>query len=96
MFKILPKHINFYNKNGFFVCRKLFNKNEATKLKLYTNEVKNFIPKKGKHMIYLDHVKNSKNLILTRTENFMPYHKNFRNLFKKKKNFRFSFQAIWI
>ena len=85
MFKILPKHVSFYNKNGFLVCRKLFNKSESAMLKLYTNEVKNFIPKKGKHMIYLDHVKNSENLILTRTENFMPYHKKFRNLFKKKK-----------
>ena len=26
MFNILPKHINFYNKNGYLVCRGLFNK----------------------------------------------------------------------
>ena len=25
MFKILPKHIHFYNKNGFLVCKKSFN-----------------------------------------------------------------------
>ena len=96
MFKVLPKHISFYNKNGFLVCRKLFNKNESALLKLYTNEVKNFIPQKGKHMIYLDHVKNSENLILTRTENFMPYHKKSSGTCSKKKNFRFSLQAIWI
>ena len=86
MYKISKKNIKFYKKNGYLVCKDIFSKQDVIYLKKYTDELRKLKPKKNKYMMYFDSKnKNSKDLYLTRTENFIPYHNNFRNFFKRKK-----------
>ena len=74
--------INYYKKNGFIKIQGIFSKNEIKNLKKYVHEVNNFKPIKGKWMIYYDNFKNKK--FLTRTENFIDYHKGLKKILRKK------------
>ena len=78
--------INYYKTNGFIKVRGIFSKNEIISLKKYVKEINNFKPTAGKWMIYYDRFKNKK--YLTRTENFIDYHKKIKKILTKKKYYK--------
>ena len=74
--------INFYRENGYIKIKNIFTKKEIKKLKEYVDQINRFKPKKGKWMIYFDSFKNKE--FLTRTENFIDYHKGIKKILNKK------------
>jgi 2-aminoethylphosphonate dioxygenase len=80
---INDKHLSFYKINGFLKVSNFFTSTELNQLKKYVLEINNLEPKIGKEMIYFD--KKKKKIFLTRTENFIKFHKNFKKFLKKKK-----------
>ena len=82
MLKLKKNQINFYKKNGYLLVRSPFKKGDIKKLSDYINEIKNFKEIKGRYMIYFDKSKDQKN-VLTRTENFLTFHKKTNKLLKK-------------
>lgn len=77
------KDYNFFKKNGYLKLTNVFSNQEIIKLKKYVNEIEKFKEKKNKYMLYYDNFKGVN--FLTRTENFLPYHKKINQFFKKKK-----------
>lgn len=73
----------FYKKNGYLKITNFFSDKEIFLLTKYVSEIEKFLPKKGQYMMYFDNIKNQS--VLTRTENFLPYHKKINNFLKKKK-----------
>ena len=83
MSKLNINQKNFYKKNGYLHISNLFTKKDLKKLNKYIQEIKDFREQKGRYMIYFDKIK-QKN-VLTRTENFLKYHKKITKLLLKNK-----------
>lgn len=83
MNKIETKYRNFYIKNGYLKISKIFTNKEILLLKKYVADIEKLEPRKKKFMIYYDTL--GKKKIMTRTENFLPYHKQIKKFFNKKK-----------
>jgi len=83
MNRINLRELNFFKKNGYLKLTNIFSNQEIIKLKRYVNEIEKFKEKKKKYMIYYDNLNGVK--FLTRTENFLPYHKKIRQFLKNKK-----------
>ena len=83
MSRLNLNQINFYKKNGYLHVKNLFVKKDLKKLNEYIEEIKYFKEVKGRHMIYFDKINN--NDVLTRTENFLQYHKKIKKLLNKNK-----------
>lgn len=81
--KIKKNKIKFYEENGFVKVSNFFTKHEIKLLKRFTRDIELMKPVKKKHMIYKDFY-NGK-LVLTRTENFIDYHKKIKKFLSKKK-----------
>ena len=85
-YQFSQKQINDYKNNGYLVSRNFFKKKEIDNLIQWTDEVENFKETRGKWMKYYDpSLKNKKQYILTRIENFVEYHKKFRKFILSKK-----------
>lgn len=85
-YNLSKKQISEYDKNGFVICKNFFNKEDIKKIVEWTEEIENFKEVKGKWMKYFDpSLKNKKKYITTRIENFIDYHKKFKNFILDKK-----------
>lgn len=81
--RIRANNINFFKINGYLKLTKVFSSEDIIKLKKYVDEIEKYKEKKNKYMIYYEKFKGIS--FLTRTENFLPYHKKLRELIKEKK-----------
>ncbi len=77
--------INSFQNNGYIKVSSFYNQNEINQITNWTNEVQNFEETPGKWQMYYETTQDDKKKrILNRIENFEPYHKGFKNLFKSK------------
>ena len=83
MLKLNINQKNFYKKNGYLHISNLFTKKDLKKLNKYIQEIKDFREQKGRYMIYFDKIKHKN--VLTRTENFLKYHKKIAQLLSIKR-----------
>ncbi len=83
---IITKHnINNFQNNGYVKINSFYNQEEIEKIITWTNEVQNFKETPGKWQMYFETSKDiKKKRILSRIENFEPYHLGFKNLFQAK------------
>jgi 2-aminoethylphosphonate dioxygenase len=78
-------HIKKFRKDGYLVCKNIFNQKTINQIILSINQIEKFKDNKNKWMKYYDFsLKNKKKKILTRIENFYDYHKIFKKIFSDK------------
>jgi ectoine hydroxylase-related dioxygenase (phytanoyl-CoA dioxygenase family) len=84
-YKINKDHIKKYKKDGYIICRNLFDKKTIQKIINSINEIENYKDTKGKWMKYYDFsLRNKKKKILNRIENFYDYNKSLREILSNK------------
>jgi 2-aminoethylphosphonate dioxygenase len=85
-YQFSKNQIEDYKNNGYLVCKDFFKKKDIKNLIKWTDEVENFEETRGKWMKYYDpSLKNKRNFILTRIENFIEYHNKFKKFILSKK-----------
>ena len=85
-YQFTQKEIKNYQNNGYLVSRNFFKKKDIENLIKWTDEIEKLKETKGKWMKYYDpSLKDKKNFILTRVENFIEYHKKFKRFILSKK-----------
>jgi predicted HD phosphohydrolase/ectoine hydroxylase-related dioxygenase (phytanoyl-CoA dioxygenase family) len=67
-----------YEREGYCILKNVFTYEEKKKLVQWCTDIQNWAPKKGEHMVYYELVNGTETL--SRTENFLPYHKELRQL----------------
>ena len=78
--------ITNFEQDGFLVVKGLYNDNEVQAVRAWTEEVTNYPEVPGKYMMYFEQSKLEGNpRILSRMEDFEPYHKGFSQLFRDDK-----------
>jgi hypothetical protein len=71
-----------YRRDGFLVCRGLFNPNEVAELRRATDEVQAWPEQPGVWMVYGEtSLREPGRRLINRIENFYPYHPGFRAIF---------------
>lgn len=73
-----------YRKKGYILLQNFFNCEEMLQLTQWTIEVMNWPTVKGKWLKYYELLEHQEKT-LSRIENFVAYHKNFKKLVKQKK-----------
>ena len=85
-YQFTQKEIKNYKNNGYLVSSNFLKKKDIENLIKWTDEIEKLKETKGKWMKYYDpSLKDKKNFILTRVENFIEYHKKFKRFILSKK-----------
>lgn len=75
------KQIGRFKKNGYLVVPALLGADEIQQVCAWTNEVANYPEVLGKYMVYFEQsLTDPSKRILSRIENFVPYHQGFASL----------------
>ncbi|NKB37585.1 MAG: phytanoyl-CoA dioxygenase family protein [Gammaproteobacteria bacterium] len=80
------KQLKDFERDGFLVVKALYDKNEMEDVLAWTEEVTNFPEVPGKYMMYFEKSSLDENQrILSRMEDFEPYHQGFSRLFNDER-----------
>lgn len=80
--QLTDQQVSDFKRDGFVVVRGMFTPAEMTELARWTDEVEGYPETPGKFMMYFEKsLKNGRDRLLNRLENFYPYHDGFRALF---------------
>jgi len=80
------KQIQNFKDDGFVVLRELYTKEEMKEITAWTDEVTNYPEVPNKYMMYFEKSKIDENQrILSRMENFEPYHAGFSQMFRDER-----------
>ena len=75
-----------FKRDGFLIVRGLYDTDEMREITAWTDEVTSYPEVPGKYMMYFEQSKlEGKERILSRLEDFEPYHKGFSQLFNDEK-----------
>ncbi|MEE8261672.1 MAG: phytanoyl-CoA dioxygenase family protein [Gammaproteobacteria bacterium] len=82
------KQLNDFDRDGFLIIRRLCELEELHNITQWTEEVASFPEVPGKYMMYFEQSKlEPHKRILSRVEDFVPYHAGFEKLFNMDKMF---------
>lgn len=70
---------------GYFLINSFFNDTDTNQLRIWIDDIADWKTERGKHLNYYELVEGKK--ILSRTENFLPFHPEFDAFIKKSKIF---------
>jgi hypothetical protein len=80
--QLTDQQVSEFKRDGFVVVRGMFTPAEMTELARWTDEAEGYPETPGKFMMYFEKsLKNGRDRLLNRLENFYPYHDGFRALF---------------
>ncbi len=83
---LTEKHLSDFERDGFLIVKGLYDANEMQEITSWTEEVTSYPEVPGKYMMYFEQSKlNSEDRILSRMEDFEPYHTGFSQLFDGEK-----------
>ena len=70
-----------FKRDGYVIVKGMFDAEDMARITLWTDEVTAFPETLGRHMVYYeDSLLQSKKRVLSRIENFCPYHNRFNEL----------------
>jgi 2-aminoethylphosphonate dioxygenase len=77
-----PSDLAHYQRDGFLVCRGLFDENEVAELRRATDEVQGWPELPGMWMVYGEQsLREPGRRLVNRIENFYPHHPGFKRFF---------------
>ena len=86
MIMITQQQIDSFEQDGFLVVKGMYNEDEIREICNWTEEVTNYPEIPGKYMMYFEQSQlEGKTRILSRLEDFEPYHAGFSQLFSGEK-----------
>jgi len=74
------EQIEQFRRDGYLVVRGMYSPEEMDEIQAWTDEVAGYPEEPGKTMMYFETSQADGSRILSRVENFVPYHEGFRNL----------------
>ena len=77
--KLTEDQLDTWSSKGYLHLKNLLSKEMKKKVISWIDDIQNWTPTPNKYMVYYEKGQND-NLILCRTENFLPYHDGLRNL----------------
>ena len=72
-----------FERDGYLLVREMYDAEEMRDVLAWTNEVTNYPEVPGKYMMYFEQSSLDKQRILSRMEDFEPYHAGFSHLFMR-------------
>jgi hypothetical protein len=81
---LTEQQISEFSRDGFLVVRGMYSPAEIEVIDRWTNEVANAPETPGKYMMYFEPGPQSSRII-SRIENFIPFHEGFSNLITKRR-----------
>jgi 2-aminoethylphosphonate dioxygenase len=80
------QQLSDFERDGFLVVKGLYNKDEMRDITAWTEEVTSYPEIPGKYMMYFEQSKlDASDRILSRVEDFEPYHAGFSRLFNDER-----------
>jgi hypothetical protein len=76
-----PRELADYRRDGFLLCRGLFEPDEVADLRRATDEVQGWPEQPGVWMVYGETSLRDGRRLINRIENFYPYHAGFKAIF---------------
>ena len=77
--------LNDFERDGYLLVRGMYNSEEMRDVLAWTKEVTNYPEVPGKYMMYFEQSSLDKKRILSRMEDFEPYHEGFSRMFREEK-----------
>ena len=82
-FELDDSMVSTFADTGFLLVREMFNRDEMASITRWTDEVMAMPEVPGQHMAYYeDHLQDAGRRVLSRIENFCPYHVEFDALLR--------------
>ena len=82
---LTDRQVEDFHRDGFLVCRGLFDAAEVSDLLRWTDEVMAYPEQPGKYMMYFEQSSLNSARILNRMEDIEPYHERFSRVFNGDK-----------
>lgn len=82
---LTDQQVEDFRRDGFLVCRRLFDPGEIRELTRWTDEVMAYPEQAGKYMMYFEQSCLTGERILSRVEDIEPYHDRFSDVFNGAK-----------
>lgn len=82
---LTDQQVEDFRRDGFLVCRGLFDAGEIRELTRWTDEVMAYPEQAGKYMMYFEQSCLTGERILSRVEDIEPYHDRFSRVFNGEK-----------
>ena len=83
---LTKEQLTDFERDGFLVVKGLYDEDEMRNVRAWTEEVTRYPEVPGKYMMYFEQSKLDENKrILSRMEDFEPYHEDFSRLFNDEK-----------
>lgn len=79
------QQVEDFRRDGFLVCRGLFDAAEIGEITRWTDEVMAYPEQAGKYMMYFEESNPGRERILSRMEDIEPYHEQFSQVFNGDK-----------
>jgi hypothetical protein len=80
-----PEQIDQFKRDGFLLVRGMYSPEEMEDISLWTDELARSAETPGKDMKYFEHSREDQSRILSRIENFVPFHEGFSKLITKRR-----------
>lgn len=80
-----PEQIDSFHRDGYLVVRSLYDPDEMQQISAWTDELARAPETAGKSMMYFETSRHDNSRILSRIENFVPFHAGFGQLITRRR-----------